>query len=127
MGRTVRDFTIGIEVASVVDSWANKNEFDLLWVDDEGTRTYQRGKTSALRFVEHLAVRQWGVRVHLEAWIGPGLVPGARVGSPARFANVLGEMPDWPLEPGFSGRRSRRLTRAKVNELLVSLGQPPIR
>jgi hypothetical protein len=40
---------------------------------------------------------------------------------------MLGRVSDWPLEPGFSGWRPRKIARAKVNKLLVSLGQPLIR
>jgi hypothetical protein len=116
--RTVRDFQVGFDIASLVDAWANENHYGFRGVSPDGTRNYQRGN-GLLTGSMPLSIRQDGPSVHLEAWTHANLY--SRIGAlfliPANMGIESG---------GIKGALPRSIARGSVNKLLAQLGQPPI-
>jgi len=116
--RTVRDFQVGFDVSTIVDSWANANHYGFRGVAPDGTRNYQRGN-GILTGAMPLTIQQSGQHVHLEAWFHANTV--------ARISALFLIPTDMGIESGgVRGALPRSMARQSVNALLAQLGQPPI-
>jgi hypothetical protein len=100
-----------------VESWAGKAGYSLKQSSDR-SRLYQRGVGFWVAPMM-LEAGQEGDRAHIEAWIRA--TPFVRVMSLFMLPREMGVE-----SGGFKGRLPRNMARGTVNELLSSLGQPPI-
>ena len=116
--RTVRDFQVGVDIAPLVDAWAQSHHYGARGVSPDGTRNYQRGN-GLLTGAMPLTIRQNGPAVHLEAWIHATLV--------ARICALFLIPTDMSIDSGgLKGVLPRSIARTAVNNLLAQLGQSPI-
>jgi hypothetical protein len=113
--RTIRDFQLPFLVAPVADAWASANGFQLVFVEQDGSRRYRCQR--AMGGAWFCVVRQLGPNARVEAWMYtawfnriPFLIPG-----------------ELSVESGhFVGALPRSKCRNAVNQLLAQLGQPLI-
>ena len=116
--RTVRIFTMKEDVTEIVDMWANENGFVPIMTMD-GSLKYKTGNgvSGPYTFVD---VKQSGDKVQLESWIAVPTI--TRI-------NSLFILPD-EMHINSGGIRAvlpRKVSRNKVNKLLIMLGQDPIK
>jgi hypothetical protein len=115
--RTRREFTTSEPIWPRVESWAATAGYDLKQSSDS-SRTYQKGKGFWVAPMM-LGVGQEGERAHVEAWIRTP--PFARAMSLFMLPREMGVE-----SGGVKARIPRNMARRAVNDLLSSLGQPPI-
>lgn len=116
-GRTVREFTAGPEVWTILDQWAQSTGYNLI-EQDQISRLYQRG-TGLLVAQQRLKLSYLGNAYRLEAWV---------------YVNLLNRIFTLMLMPeelvidsgGFLGAIPRNKAREQVNQLLQRLGLPLI-
>lgn len=116
-GRTIRDFQAGADLWLILDDWAQRNGYKLI-AQDQYSRLYQRG-TGFLVVPQRLQMTFTGTGYRLEAYVWVPLID--------RILTLMLMPEEMRLESGgFLGAIPRSKARKQVNELLQSLGQPPI-
>jgi hypothetical protein len=114
--RTVRDFQMPFVVAPLADQWAHANEFQLVFIEPDGSRHYRQER--AMGGGWFCVVRQLGPSVRVEAWIYTAWFNRIPFVIPAELSVESGH---------FVGAHPRMRCRGAVNRLLAQLGQLPIR
>lgn len=115
--RTIRDFSVPVDVWPTVDKWMSTEGFRL--IDDQGTkRTFQKGY-GLLILPTKVEITQTNGNVHLEAWIQSNILTRAMT----LFLTPLEVKLD---TGGVTFAIPRSIARDYVNRLLILLGQPLI-
>ncbi len=115
--RTEIDFDADQDVQKVIEDWAEQHDYKFSRMEDD-MRLYQRGSgfwTAPML----LAFRQTGAHVHIEAYVFAPLFN--------RVISLFMVPEESHIESGgFVASIPRSLARKDVNELLMTLGQPPL-
>jgi hypothetical protein len=116
--RTEIDFERVEDIQKIVDDWAAAHDYKFLEMEED-MRVYQRGSgfwTAPMR----LGYRQTGERVHMEAYVYAPLLN--------RIMSLFLVPKECKIESGgFVASIPRAMARKDVNNLLETLGQPPLK
>ena len=115
--RTVLDFRIQTDPWSTIDSWAQQSGYRFKQ-ESGANRLYE--KSIGIMMPMMLQIQQAGDQLHLEAW-----VRGTRL---TQISSLFLNPAEIGIESGADFRAAipRKIARNDVNELLKSLGIPPI-
>lgn len=116
MPRTLRDLPLTNETWPRIDAWAAQQQFRLTQTLPMG-RVYEKG-TGIFVAPMAVSVENTAYGVHLESWI--------KLNTFVRLCWLFLAPPELTIDGGFVAMIPRRMARTAVNQLLASLGQPPI-
>jgi len=116
MSRTARDFPLTNETWPRIDAWAAQNGFQMTGTLPAG-RVYEKGSGIFIAPIA-VAVENTAYGVHLESWI--------KLNTFVRLGWLFLVPAEIQIDSGIVGMIPRKKGRTAVNQLLASLGQPPI-
>ena len=116
MPRTARDLPLTNETWPRIDAWAMQTGFQMTGTLPAG-RVYSKG-TGIFIAPIIVSVENTAYGVHLESWIS--------LNTFFRLMWLFLIPTELPVDNGIIGMIPRKKGRTAVNQLLASLGQPPI-
>jgi hypothetical protein len=115
--RAVRDFPVSGDVWQAADSWAQRHGYKV--VERGGDRRVYRKGMGFLTGFKMVSLSRAGEQAHLEAWVGA-------LGLARAFSLFIVPSEITIESDGMKAAVPRKQGRSEVNDLLQTLGQPPI-